>query len=1151
MRMGAVGALVGAGFTLALPAPRASAAAANWVLLSEATPPPVSGSNLTYDPVTQDVVYLGDVGGSDGETWLFNGSSWSQQTTAASPPPLYEPSIAYDAATGYVVLYGGYNGAPNDDQTWLYDGTNWTLQNTPAGPPPLAGASLAYDPSLGELVMYGGGNDDYSPTSETWTYNGTTWTEQFPVTSPPPADDCGFAYDPNTGQMVLFGPGATITGSYTTWTYDGTNWTELSPATTPNPPRTNAVFTWDPALNEFILFGGYTLVNSDDVSIGDTWAFDGNNWTQLSPATVPPSRYESALVYDPLLGQLVMFGGNNLVNGNLSNLNDTWTYGAPDAQSISFTSTEPSDTTIATSPYTPTATASSSLPVTITLDPSSTGCSLSSGVVTFNSVGTCVLDANQSGDLQWSAAVQVQQTIVIHQESQTIDFSTTPPRAEVTGGTPYTPGATASSGLPVTITLDSTSTGCTISDGVVSFPALGTCVIDANQAGDANYPAASEVQQVIPIVKEYQAISFSSTPPEDGTVGDHYTPTATATSGLAVTITLDSSSSGCSLSGGVVTFTTNGDSCEIDANQGGDGHWTAASQAQQDIPVGPQAQAISFTSPAPTDAAVAGSTYTPKASATSGLTVTLSLDSKSSGCSLTDGVVSFTKVGTCRIDGNQAGNGVYEPAAQAQQSFAIGRGTQTLSFTSGAPKTREIGGAAYKPYAKSSAGLGTTISLDASSSGCALASGIVTFTAVGTCVIDANQAGNTEYLPGLEVQQRIPVTANNQTSSFTSTPPSPGYVDDATYTPTATATSGLPVFFTLAPSSKGCRVLSGVVQFTAAGTCVIDARQPGDAQYNPAPLVAQSISVVSYELDEPTAIASTGTDVFVANTKGNSVTMINASTGALVKVLSGGSYGFAEPVAISASGSDVWVVNEGGASVTELNATTGAFVRLISNFSSTIFDNPVAISSDGKHVWVADELGNDVVELSAATGNVVTTLTTPIYPFNSPDAISSDGTHVWVVNASYTVIELSAHTGGYVATLSVADYGFASDNAVSSDGARVWVTNTGTNTVTIINALTGGFVRTVSASSGDFNQPGALWSDGTHVWVVDNGNNTASELNASTGGLVTHIPYTNYDFSQAASIYSDGTHVWVANSKGDSVTEMSASDGALVTIIKG
>ncbi len=80
--------------------------------------------------------------------------------------------------------------------------------------------------------------------------------------------------------------------------------------------------------------------------------------------------------------------------------------------------------------------------------------------------------------------------------SQTINFTSTAPSDAEVGGPTYTPTATATSGLPVTFTIDaSASSVCSINAGVVSFDAAGTCVINANQAGNENYMPAPQVQQ--------------------------------------------------------------------------------------------------------------------------------------------------------------------------------------------------------------------------------------------------------------------------------------------------------------------------------------------------------------------------------------------------------------------------------------------------------------------------------------------------------------------------------------------------------------------------------------------------------------------------------------------------------------------------------
>jgi hypothetical protein len=85
---------------------------------------------------------------------------------------------------------------------------------------------------------------------------------------------------------------------------------------------------------------------------------------------------------------------------------------------------------------------------------------------------------------------------------QTISFTSTIP-SPVTAT--YTPTATSTSGLPVAITLDASSTGCALASGVVSFPGSGTCVIDANQAGDGTWAAAAQTQQAFAIVLRFVA----------------------------------------------------------------------------------------------------------------------------------------------------------------------------------------------------------------------------------------------------------------------------------------------------------------------------------------------------------------------------------------------------------------------------------------------------------------------------------------------------------------------------------------------------------------------------------------------------------------------------------------------------------------------
>jgi hypothetical protein len=185
--------------------------------------------------------------------------------------------------------------------------------------------------------------------------------------------------------------------------------------------------------------------------------------------------------------------------------------------------------------------------------------------------------------------------------------------------------------------------------------------------------------------KTSQTINFP--PPGGGTVGGSEPLTATAGSGDPVVFTVDASSSpsdACSVSGtngATVTFAHAG-SCVIDANQAGNGTYSAAPQSQQTITVGKASQSIGFT--APGGGTVGGTELLSATGGGSGNPVVFSIDPSSSpadACSVSGATVTFVNAGTCVIDANQAGNSDYTAAAPVSHSVAVSSVAPTTTNT--------------------------------------------------------------------------------------------------------------------------------------------------------------------------------------------------------------------------------------------------------------------------------------------------------------------------------------------------------------------------------------------------------------------------------------------------------------------------------------
>lgn len=491
-----------------------------------------------------------------------------------------------------------------------------------------------------------------------------------------------------------------------------------------------------------------------------------------------------------------------------------------------------SDHTYPGTPFTLSASASSSLQVTFASVTLSV-CSVSGNVVTLNDVGTCTIVASQSGDALYAAAADVVQSFNSNLSAglpQTITFASVPD--QTLSATPIVLSASASSNLPVTIGSDTPSV-CTASGTVANMVTTGTCTLRASQSGSVVYASAQDVVHSFVInsaapVRQNQTITFAPLP--DRAYGTApFALAATASSNLPVNF--DSATPlVCSVNANVVTLLGLG-TCTINAAQPGDANYAAAPDVSQSFySVASLAQSQTITFASVPDHTYGDAPFNLTATASSGLPITFVSDT-ASVCSVNGSTVTLLDIGTCIIRATQGGDLVYAGAPDVSRSFGSNHPSPRAQAVTFSPlSNRAYGSAPFNVAATSTSGLPVSFA-SSTPSVCTVNGDTVTLVGVGTCTITASQVGDGTYAAAPAVSQSFSSTAPSaqpQTISFGSFPDQE--YGDPPFTATASSSSGLPVTFS-SDTPSVCTLNGDVVTVIGVGTCTIRGSQAGNASY--------------------------------------------------------------------------------------------------------------------------------------------------------------------------------------------------------------------------------------------------------------------------------------------------------------------------------
>lgn len=406
--------------------------------------------------------------------------------------------------------------------------------------------------------------------------------------------------------------------------------------------------------------------------------------------------------------------------------------------------------------------------VTFSATTGSAGCTVNptTGIVTYTSAGTCDVSADKASDANYLAAEQATQTITISKATQTVSFTSTVPTNPRPGGT-YSLAAASTSGLVPTFTISAGQTNvCTLSGGVVTFVATGTCSISAAQAGDSRFSAATTQSQTISVGSLNQTITVESV--DDIDFGaPAFALEAEATSGLVLAVA-STDTEVCTVSGLVVTPLDIG-TCEITFTQTGDARYAAASPVSSSfrilaaLPTAPSIVSVSggnaeitigFTAPGFTGG-VPISAYEITASPTSGDDV-VDRSCDESPCTitgLTNGTAYTLTVAAINSAGTSPTSELSPSVTPATRATAVrqlnatpGNGTMSVAWT--APT--DLGGGTFTRYELRIAPDGDAMPDAATANITSSSSGVYTFTG-----LDNGTAYNVEI---------VTITSANQTA---------------------------------------------------------------------------------------------------------------------------------------------------------------------------------------------------------------------------------------------------------------------------------------------------------------------------------------------------------------------------------------------------
>jgi hypothetical protein len=275
------------------------------------------------EPAPSTIVLFGGVNdtGELGDTWIWDGQSWSQVDAGdagdpdASAHPAARHSAAMSSGCGYAVMFGGTDQLGSMfPGAWQWNGAAWQ----PAPTTPSWSESASAGTLDGVIYLFGGNDSSRLANNSLFAWSGGNWATA--AQTPPAGLAPRFGAIPLThspGGLVLTG-GFDVKGQTLgdTWLLTDTTWQQVGDTDGSAPLGIGAYASAASWGNFVVVFGGEDI---DGTASDVTWIWDGSSWSSPPQPSRPAARYAATMA--SLNGQVVLFGG---LDTNFDLFGDTW-----------------------------------------------------------------------------------------------------------------------------------------------------------------------------------------------------------------------------------------------------------------------------------------------------------------------------------------------------------------------------------------------------------------------------------------------------------------------------------------------------------------------------------------------------------------------------------------------------------------------------------------------------------------------------------------------------------------------------------------------------------------------------------------------------------------------------------------------------------